>query len=62
MAVWPATGRPARSQKPRNSEWEAKRIPEASPNEWQSMASCRDPVIFGSFWRSEPEAALRGLA
>ena len=62
MAVWEATGRPARSQKSRNSEWAAKRIPEARPNEWQSMASCRDPVTLGSFWRREPEAALRGLA
>ena len=62
MAVWEATGRPARSQKSRNSEWEAKRIPSARPNEWQSMASCRAAVTLGSFWRREPEAALRGLA
>ncbi len=29
---------------------------------WQTMARSRVAVTFGFFWRSEPAAALRGLA
>ena len=36
--------------------------PSRLPMPWQTMPSARDAVTRGSFWRSEPAAALRGLA
>ena len=36
--------------------------PRRAPMPWQTMPSARVAVTRGSFWRSEPAAALRGLA
>ena len=36
--------------------------PSRAPMPWQTMPSARVAVTRGSFWRSEPAAALRGLA
>ena len=36
--------------------------PSAQPNWYTAMRSGRLAVIFGSFWRTAPAAALRGLA
>lgn len=36
--------------------------PSRAPMPCTTMCSGRVAVIFGSFWRSEPAAALRGLA
>ena len=36
--------------------------PSRAPMPWTTMCSGRVAVMRGSFWRSEPAAALRGLA
>lgn len=36
--------------------------PSRAPMPWTTMCSGRVAVTLGSFWRSEPAAALRGLA
>ncbi len=36
--------------------------PSRAPMPWQTMPRSRVAVTFGSFWRREPAAALRGLA
>ena len=36
--------------------------PSRAPMPWQTIPRSRDAVTRGSFWRSEPAAALRGLA
>ena len=46
----------------RNSHWVLNSTPRIRPGEWQKMSSGRAAVIRGSSWRSEPAAALRGLA
>ena len=38
------------------------RSPRGAPMPWQTMPRARVAVTLGSFWRSEPAAALRGLA
>ena len=56
------TGSPdvaAQSRKPR---CDSKEMPSAAPNEWTHIRNGRDAVTFRSFCRSEPAAALRGLA
>jgi hypothetical protein len=57
-----ATGSRASRHQSRKPECESNRIPSAYPNECTNSASGREAEIFGSFWRSEPAAALRGFA
>ena len=56
------TGSPAEAAHSRNARWESKPTPSAAPNECTHRRSGRDAVTFGSFWRSDPAAALRGFA
>ena len=39
-----------------------RQLADASPQPWAKKRSGRAAVIAGSFWRSDPAAALRGLA
>ena len=57
-----AAGSPASLAHSRKPRCESKRTPSAAPNECTHRCSGREAVIFASFWRSEPAAALRGFA
>ena len=43
-------------------DWAVGSKPSRAPMPWQTMPRSRVAVTRGSFWRSEPAAALRGLA
>ena len=55
------TGRPASAAHARNPVCESNDTPSAAPNECTHRRSGRFAVTFGSFWRSDPAAALRGF-
>ena len=57
-----ATGSPAFAAQSRKPRCESNVTPSAAPNEWTHSRRGREAVTFGSFWRSEPAAALRGFA
>ncbi len=57
-----AIGSPAFSAHSRNPRCESNVTPSAYPNECTHSRSGREAVTFGSFWRSDPAAALRGFA
>ncbi len=57
-----AAGSPAFAAQSRNPRCDANETPSAAPKECTHIRSGRDAVTFGSFWRSEPAAALRGFA
>ena len=57
-----ATGSPAVAAQSRKPRCESNVMPSAAPNECTHRRSGREAVTFGSFWRSDPAAALRGFA
>ena len=57
-----AAGSPAFAAQSRNPRCDSNATPSAAPKECTHIRSGREAVTFGSFWRSEPAAALRGFA
>ncbi len=55
-------GRPHAARAAYAADWAVGSKPSRAPMPWQTMPSARVAVTRGSFCRSEPAAALRGLA
>ena len=55
------TGRPASRAQARNASCVANAMPSTVPRPCTHRASGRSATLRGSFWRSAPDAALRGF-
>ena len=60
--TWSEVGSPQAASASYAADWAVGSKPSRAPMPWQTMPSARVAVTRGSFWRSEPAAALRGLA
>ena len=60
--TWSEVGSPQARIAAYDADWAAGSKPSRAPRPWQTMPSDRVAVTRGSFCRSEPAAALRGLA